>query len=65
MMVTEEQDPFVGENGEEDDTLIMAPMLVEKLQVSLPSRLAAQDSLKPHESGIPFLGHEADMCMIL
>lgn len=31
-MATQEEDPFQGE--EEDDTLIMAPLLVEKLQVS-------------------------------
>lgn len=31
-MASQEQDPFVGD-GEEDDTLIMAPLLVEKLQV--------------------------------
>lgn len=31
-MASQEHDPFVGD-GEEDDTLIMAPLLVEKLQV--------------------------------
>jgi hypothetical protein len=35
-MQSQEQDPFVGDNGDDDDgTLIMAPLLVEKLQVSL------------------------------
>lgn len=30
-----EEDPFVGGEGEEDEGLIMAPLLVDKLQVSL------------------------------
>jgi len=37
--MSQEQDPFVGEGGE-DDTLIMAPLLVEKLQVC-PSALSS------------------------
>lgn len=31
--MTQEHDPFV-EGGEDDESLIMAPLLVEKLQVS-------------------------------
>ena len=33
-MASQEQDPFVHGDGEDDDTMIMAPLLVEKLQVS-------------------------------
>ena len=47
-MSTEEQDPFVGENGEEDDTLIMAPLLVEKLQ---EAGIASTDTKKLREAG--------------
>ncbi|ORX40976.1 putative recombinase [Kockovaella imperatae] len=48
-MSTEEQDPFVGENGEEeDDTLIMAPLLVEKLQ---ECGIASTDTKKLREAG--------------
>jgi len=43
--MSQEQDPFVGE-GEEDDTLIMAPLLVEKLQVC-PFRSTATDGGRP------------------
>jgi hypothetical protein len=32
--MSQEQDPFAGGEGDEDETLIMAPLLVEKLQVS-------------------------------
>lgn len=31
--MTQEQDPFIGADGEEDDSLIMAPLLIDKLQV--------------------------------
>lgn len=34
MPVSQEQDPFVGGEGEEEEAMIMAPLLVEKLQVS-------------------------------
>jgi hypothetical protein len=31
--MSQEQDPFAGGEVDEDETLIMAPLLVEKLQV--------------------------------
>jgi len=42
--MSQEQDPFVGE-GEEDDTLIMAPLLVEKLQVCPARRPSVAESI--------------------
>jgi len=48
-MATQEEDPFQGE--EEDDTLIMAPLLVEKLQVSAHHPFRSGLSFGPSLSG--------------
>ncbi|NXD32678.1 RAD51 protein, partial [Spelaeornis formosus] len=47
-MASQEQDPFMGEGGEDEDTLIMAPLLVEKLQ---EAGISSSDTKKLREAG--------------
>jgi hypothetical protein len=44
--MTQEQDPFIGADGEEDDSLIMAPLLIDKLQVGLLPSLCSSALLR-------------------
>ncbi|GFZ48036.1 DNA repair protein RAD51 [Saitozyma sp. JCM 24511] len=46
--MTQEQDPFIGADGEEDDSLIMAPLLIDKLQ---EVGISAADTKKLAEAG--------------